>query len=379
MAAMSFQPQNENMRWGTRGTAGATIAGKLVFDDVSFTIGKRTILHHISFELKPGEIVSVLGPSGCGKTSMLRLAAGVSSPTSGRIALDDRLVASNTTFIAPEKRNIGLMFQDFGLFPHLTILQNVKYGLSTWLKDDAEHAAIAALTRVGMEIHAKQYPHQLSGGEQQRVALARTIAPRPQVLLMDEPFSGLDQRLRDTVRSETFALLREMRATAILVTHDPEEAMEVSDRILLMRDGRIVQSGTPEELYNNPIDPKAATFFSDANHFTGIVHASKIETPLGPIAAMGLQDGVEAEVILRPHLISITKPGRGNPNESFEAFVKDVGFRGHFAQLKLMIPHCEQDIIANVLASDAPAKGEMANFKIIPTKGGRGVLAFKKA
>ena len=379
MAAMSFQPQNENMRWGTRGTAGATIAGKLVFDDVSYTIGKRTILHNISFELKPGEIVSVLGPSGCGKTSMLRLAAGVSSPTSGRIALDDRLLATHTTFVPPEKRNIGLMFQDFGLFPHLSILQNVKYGLSTWLKDDAEHAAIAALTRVGMEIHAKQYPHQLSGGEQQRVALARTIAPRPQVLLMDEPFSGLDQRLRDTVRSETFALLREMRATAILVTHDPEEAMEVSDRILLMRDGRIVQSGTPEELYNNPIDPKAATFFSDANHFTGIVHGSAIETPLGPIAAMGLNEGEEAEVILRPHLISIIKPGKGNQSESFEAFVKDVGFRGHFAQLKLIIPNCDQDIIANVLASDAPAKGEMANFKITTTKAGRGVLAFKKA
>jgi iron(III) transport system ATP-binding protein len=374
MMAMSFQSNNENLLWGTRGTAGATIAGKLLFDDVSFKIASRQILEHISFELQPGEIVSILGPSGCGKTSLLRLAAGVSVPTSGRIALDDRDVASPTVFEAPERRNVGLMFQDFGLFPHLSVLQNVKYGLSTWRKEDADFAASAALTRVGMQAYASQYPHQLSGGEQQRVALARTIAPRPQILLMDEPFSGLDQRLRDQVRAETMALLREMRATAVLVTHDPEEAMEVSDRILLMRAGHIVQSGTPEELYNNPVDPLAATFFSDANHFIGTVYANAIETPLGRFAAAELDEGDHAEVILRPHLIGIEKANKG-----FEAFVKDIGFRGRFTQLKLIVDGCDQDIIANVSASDAPKKGQLARFSVSGIKQGRGVLVFKKA
>jgi iron(III) transport system ATP-binding protein len=371
MALMSVQSSEVNRPWGLRGTAGATIAGKLLFDDVAFKISGRTILDQISFELQPGEIVSVLGPSGCGKTTLLRLAAGVSKPNQGTIALDDGVVASSTVFVPPEKRNIGLMFQDFGLFPHLSVLQNVKFGLNTWRKDDADQAAKRALLRVGMDGHAEQFPHQLSGGEQQRVALARTIAPRPQVMLMDEPFSGLDQRLRDAVRSETIALLREMRATAILVTHDPEEAMEVSDRIFLMRQGRIVQAGTPRELYDRPIDAQAATFFSDANHFVGSVVAAHVDCPLGRFAAAGLSEGDHADIIVRPHHIELVKS-----NQGIRAFVKEIAFRGHFAQLKLIVSGCDKEVIANVLAQSAPQKGQLVYFTI---KSDNGVLAFKKA
>ena len=158
-------------------------------------------------------------------------------------------------FLPPEKRSIGLVFQDFALFPHLTILDNVRFGLNALSGDEARKEALIALSRVGLEDYAQAYPHVLSGGEQQRVALARALAPRPAVLLMDEPFSGLDSRLKDSVRAETLAILRESRATAIVVTHDAEEAMRMGDRIALLKDGALVQTGGAEELYLNPVEP----------------------------------------------------------------------------------------------------------------------------
>ena len=201
--------RTRTQKWGPRGTAAATFAARLSFEHVSLSYGALEAVHDVSFELLPGEIVCLLGPSGCGKTSLLRVAAGIERPTSGRLLLDGEEIAGPKRFAPPERRNIGLMFQDYALFPHLTILENVAFGLKSLQREVALKEARLALRRVGLSEYEQSYPYALSGGEQQRVALARAIVPRPAVMLMDEPFSGLDQRLRDLVRQETLALLKE--------------------------------------------------------------------------------------------------------------------------------------------------------------------------
>jgi iron(III) transport system ATP-binding protein len=192
------------------------------------------------------------------------------------------------------------MFQDYALFPHFTILENVAFGLRDLVAREAEVSARRALARVGLEGRADMYPDTLSGGEQQRVALARSIAPRPGVLLMDEPFSNLDRRMRDAIREETIAILREMGATTIVVTHDPEEAMRIADRIVLMRSGRIVQAADAETIYRHPADLFAARFFSDFNEVEAIVRDGKVATPVGVFPAPGMEDGRAALVCIRP-------------------------------------------------------------------------------
>src|SRR5690349_474202 len=264
-----------------RGKAAVTFAARLTFEDVSRRFGEGLALDHVSLDIAPGEIVCLLGPSGCGKTTLLRIAAGVERPSGGRVLIDNQEVAGPNRFVPPEKRGVGLMFQDFALFPHLSILDNVAFGLKSLTRSEAKAEAFTALERVGLGHYASEYPHILSGGEQQRVALARAIAPRPSVLLMDEPFSGLDPRLRESVRAETLDILRRSRATSIVVTHDAEEAMRMGDRIALLKDGRLVQVGTAEELYNSPASLFAAGFFSEVNIFEARALNGAVDTPLG--------------------------------------------------------------------------------------------------
>jgi iron(III) transport system ATP-binding protein len=287
-------------RFGQRGTAGAAIPAQLTFVDVVQTYGETRALDGVSLTVDPGELVCLLGHSGCGKTTLLRVAAGVEAPTGGRVLMDGLEVSGADAFVPPERRGIGLMFQDYALFPHLTILQNVAFGLRGLPPGDAEKSARRALERVGLERLADEYPSTLSGGEQQRVALARSIAPRPGVLLMDEPFSNLDRRMRDAIRDETVAILRETRATTIVVTHDPEEAMRIADRIVLMRSGKIVQEGSAEDLYQRPADLFAARFFCDFNEVEGTVRGGSVATPVGNFPAAGLAEGSRAIVCIRP-------------------------------------------------------------------------------
>ena len=280
--------------------AGVTFAARLSFENVSHTFaGNGETLSGVSLTAEPGEVLCLLGPSGSGKTTLLRIAAGIEPQTTGRVLMNDREIAGPSIFLPPEKRSIGLVFQDFALFPHLTILENVRFGLTAMSRAEANREAEIALSRVGLEQYAHSYPHVLSGGEQQRVALARALAPRPAVLLMDEPFSGLDSRLKDSVRAETLAILRESRATAIVVTHDAEEAMRMGDRIALLRGGRLVQTGTAEELYNRPNSLFAAGFFSEINVFDGEVAGGRVATPLGNFAAAGFPEGSTVEVAVR--------------------------------------------------------------------------------
>jgi iron(III) transport system ATP-binding protein len=295
-------------RWGQRGTAGASIPAQLSFDNIVQAYGGLNVVDGVSLTVEPGELVCLLGHSGCGKTTLLRIAAGVEAPTSGRVLMDNMEVSGPGAFVEPERRGIGLMFQDYALFPHMTVLQNVMFGLQDLSASEGDIAARRALSRVGLEHYANEFPHTLSGGEQQRVALARSIAPRPGVLLMDEPFSNLDRRMRDAIRDETVAILRETGATTIVVTHDPEEAMRIADRIVLMRSGAIIQQGLSEDIYRRPANLFAARFFCDFNEIKGSVSNGQASCPVGIFAAPHLADG-PAIVCVRPQGIRLKPSG----------------------------------------------------------------------
>lgn len=295
-----------------RRATGVSFAARLAFDDIHHSYGERETLQGLSLTVEPGEVICLLGPSGSGKTTLLRIAAGIEAQSRGRLLLNDREIAGPERSLPPERRGIGLMFQDFALFPHLTIVDNVRFGLTQLSRKDGRAAAVAALERVGLAHHAFSYPHLLSGGEQQRVALARALAPRPAVLLMDEPFSGLDSRLRDSIRSETLAILREARATTVIVTHDAEEAMRMGDRIALLRQGRLIQIGTAEDLYHRPADLFTAGFFSEINVFESVVQGGECLTPLGQIAS-DLSEGTAVSVAVRHSGIHVDADGNGLP------------------------------------------------------------------
>ncbi len=285
---------------------------RLEIRDLSCAFDGRRVVEDVTLSVAAGQVLCLLGPSGCGKTTTLRAISGVEVPTGGEILIDGRSVYAPDSFIPPETRGVGLIFQDFALFPHLSIGDNVAFGLRGPRAVRRRRVA-ELLERVHLERYVAAYPHELSGGEQQRVALARAIAPRPRVMLMDEPFSGLDNRLRDGIRDETLGLLKEEGAAVLLVTHEPEEAMRMADEIALMRDGRIVQRGAPYNIYNNPADRAAAAFFSDINVIEGEVNGALTDTPFGRFLAPGVPDGTRVDIVIRPQHVRIDfdRAGRG--------------------------------------------------------------------
>lgn len=286
--------------WGPRGTVGVAFAAALEFADVHVDIGEREVLKGVSFALSPGEIVCLLGESGSGKSTILRAAAGILPVRQGEIRINREIVSSPRVHLPPEKRGIGLMFQDFALFPHMTVLENAAFGLGRLGGREARAQAHQALKRVGLDDRAGDFPARLSGGQQQRLALARTVAPRPGILALDEPFSGLDARLRQSVRAETLAVLRETGATTIIVTHDPEEAMLLGDRIALLRDGRIIQIAPATDVYQHPVDLHAARYLAHLSEVTGVVKGGIAATALGPLPVTGRRDGAKVIVGIRP-------------------------------------------------------------------------------
>ncbi|MEQ9575581.1 MAG: ABC transporter ATP-binding protein [Rhodospirillales bacterium] len=246
--------------------AAASKADGLHMLNVSHAFGDNTVVSGVSVFVNPGELVCLLGPSGCGKTTLLRLAAGLETLQVGRITIGEDTVADGHggAQMPPEKRNVGLMFQDFALFPHLTVYENIVFGLAD--KDRTRRDwARGTLATMGLGDYADTFPHTLSGGQQQRVALLRALAPAPRVLLLDEPFSGLDVNRRAQIRQDTFHILSRSGIATLMVTHDPEEAMFMADRILVMQHGRIVQSGTPVEIYFHPQTVFVAELFGPVN------------------------------------------------------------------------------------------------------------------
>lgn len=349
--------------WGRRGTAGAAIASRLTIESVARRYHTHNALQGVDLDIAPGEVVCLLGPSGCGKTTLLRIAAGIEKPSSGRILLDGREVAGPNRFVPPEKRNVGLVFQDFALFPHLTILGNVMFGLRGLPQTDAERVARAALDRVGLAHYANGYPHTLSGGEQQRVALARAIAPRPGVLLMDEPFSGLDVQLRATMQEETLAILRETGATCIIVTHDSVEAMRLGDRIAVMRDGRVLQVGSAEDLYGRPHDLFVARMFSAINEVHAKVRDGAVSLSLGTFEVPGIEEGEPVVLGIRERGISLSGPGPGGNGR-----VRHVRFLGDAAIVEVAVDGLEDPIRARVRDGERFSPGDEVRVTVDPSK-----------
>ncbi|MGD9802422.1 MAG: ABC transporter ATP-binding protein [Hyphomicrobiaceae bacterium] len=342
---------------------GVRAPASLTFEAVERRYGEIIALSSVSLDVEPGEIVCLLGPSGCGKTTLLRIACGVEKPTSGRVTISGVEVAGPKRFVPPEKRHVGLMFQDFALFPHLSILDNVTFGLKTLSRAEAVRAARDALARVGMLSHESKYPHMLSGGEQQRVALARAIVPRPSVMLMDEPFSGLDVHLRGRLQEETTALLRETRATSIIVTHHPEEAMRLADRIAVMRRGRLVQVGRARDLHRNPADLYVARLFSEINEIPWVVEGGALRTPVGTFWVPEIAEGEKAVLCLRQREIALAKPGVG-----LAARIMDLKSLGDAALLDLAVQGFDEPLRVRLRESEMPGLDSEVSVVVDPAR-----------
>jgi len=341
------------------GRAAASLAASLTFKNIERQFDRAYAVRGVSLRIKAGELVCLLGPSGCGKTTLLRLASGIETPTSGRILLNDYEVAGPERFVQPERRNVGLMFQDFALFPHLTVLQNVAYGLTGLSKKLAMQEALSALARIELERYANCYPHILSGGQQQRVALARALAPRPAVILMDEPFSGLDVYLRDTLRKTTRELLKKTRSTGIIVTHDPVEAVQMADRIVVMRDGLIVQAGVANELYRNPEDLFVARLFSEINELPAVVKNGAVDMPFGRFPVRGFKDGDRVVFCVRQRAVCPDWKG-------IHGRILGAQFQGDLVQLSIGITGLEKPLVSLMREEMAPAVGEEVMINVDP-------------
>ncbi|MDB2236348.1 ABC transporter ATP-binding protein [Halorubrum ezzemoulense] len=283
-----------------------TAESVLSLSGVTKAFGPETAVDDVSLDVRSGELLTFLGPSGCGKTTTLRTIAGLEEPTEGQITLGDEVVAGDGSFVPPERRDVGIVFQNFALFPHLTVRENIAFGLTDADAAESEARVDELLELVEMTDHGEKTPDQLSGGQKQRVALARSLAPEPEVLLLDEPFSNLDVRLRVEMREEVRRILKEAGVTAVSVTHDQEEALSISDRVAVMSDGRIEQVGRPESVFERPESKFVASFLGRASFLEGELRDGKVDTGIGRFDAVTLEgydtvyDGAPVDVLVRP-------------------------------------------------------------------------------
>ena len=343
---------------------------KLNIENISHSYGAKAVIENLSLTVEEGAVACLLGPSGCGKTTLLRLVAGLTSLQSGRILLDASVVSDPAIGIEtpPEKRNVGFMFQDYALFPHLDILQNITFGL-----DDLSPEKLAEIQRVMIQMDVVEltnsYPHTLSGGQQQRVALLRALAPLPRLLLLDEPFTGLDINLRVQVREDTLGLIKQMGVTTLMVTHDPQEAMFMADHILIMRDGKVEQGGSPREIYQFPATEFTARFVGQTNILQGIILSAgydEVMTSIGPVPCLSMRDlefGTDAFISIRPESFEIDSNGPFGAKvctirymgQSILLEVEIVGEIGQGHRLKMRVhPNLRVDV------------GEEIQFRIMP-------------
>jgi iron(III) transport system ATP-binding protein len=283
-------------------------------------------LRALDLELAPGEVLTVIGPSGCGKSTLLRLVAGLERPDAGAITIAGEVVADRRSWVPPERRRAGLVFQDHALFPHLDVQRNVAFGLHDRPRSERRARVRELLELVGLGHLERRHPHELSGGEQQRVALARALAPHPAIVLLDEPFSSLDENLRARVRTDTLAVLRATGSSAIIVTHDQDEALSLGDRIAVMREGVVAQVGTPDVVYRSPVSRFVATFMGEADFLPARVRDGSLTSEIGDVSAVdGWEDAdAEVEVMLRPHEVALA------PDDRSASVVSRVEYHGAF-------------------------------------------------
>jgi iron(III) transport system ATP-binding protein len=329
-------------------------AASLSVAGLSKSFGRTPVLSDLDLEVPTGTLTAVLGPSGCGKTTLLRIVAGFERPDSGEVRLGDRLLDNGRTHLAPERREIGFVPQEGALFPHLDVAANVGFGLPRAARRGSRVEELLEL--VGLGGLGGRLPHQLSGGQQQRVALARALAPEPGLVLLDEPFDALDAGLRAQVRGEVRTALAAAGATALLVTHDQEEALSLADLVAVMRDGRIVQIADPQTLYRDPIDADVAVFVGDAVLLEGRLDGDVAETALGKLETRGAHgsSGI-ATVMLRPEQIHCGAPG----GEGAPGRVCSAEFYGHDAIASVALDAGGPEILARAVGHSLPRSGEV--------------------
>ncbi len=304
--------------------------------DITKRYGDVAAVEGLSFALQPGEILSILGPSGSGKTTVLRLIAGFESPDRGEIRIQGRVVSGAAVHVPPNRRNVGMVFQEYALFPHLTVAQNVSFGLRRMSREERERRLVEVLALAGLARLEQRYPHELSGGQQQRVALARTIAPRPITVLLDEPFSNLDAGMRRRLRQEVADILRAHTIATVFVTHDREEAFAMADRIGVMNDGRLEQLDTPDRIYHAPATPFVAQLAGTCDFLPGEVRGGVVVTEIGnvPYASNNgpLPQAAPVDLLVRPDDVQV------RPHPEGTAAIQAREFRGGETILVVRLP-----------------------------------------
>lgn len=321
---------------------------QLILENVSIAYGKNTIISNCSFSLSQGRILSLLGSSGCGKSTLLKAIAGLLPIQTGKISLGETLIAAPELLLTPEKNKVGMIFQDYALFPHLTVLDNVAFGLYKLAAKEREALAHKALTLVQLEKYSKRYPHELSGGQQQRVAIARTMVCKPSIILFDEPFSNLDVTVRQALAAEIKTLLKDQKITAIFVTHDKNEAFAMADEIAIIDKGEIAQLATPQDIYDNPNSYDIANFLGSGIVLPVTTTDAGWQTPIGNISQNEKEKVLfwgetenKTAVYLRPHQIKMTADEQG------DATIDEVNFRGDLTVYHLHINENKIDILSS--------------------------------
>ena len=322
--------------------------------------GKTVVLRGVNLHAPAGSLTAILGPSGCGKTTMLRLIAGFDVPDDGRICLGDQPLYADGRSVPPEHRKIGYVVQEGALFPHLTVSENIRFGLRT-PRDVATRRAAELLEMVGLDVSlAGRYPHQLSGGQQQRVALARALAPEPQVILLDEPFASLDAGLRDSTRRAVAELLAQTGATAILVTHDQSEALSLADQVGVMRQGQLLQVAAPADLYRHPVDAEVAASLGEAVLLPATIQHDEAVCALGRLPVQAGACGGPAEIMLRPEQLTLGAPDAAGGTV---ASVTQVTFYGHDALVSLTLADGTV-VMARPAGHAVPRAGERVSITV---------------
>ena len=321
----------------------------------------RPALNNVDLDVEQGELIGVVGESGSGKSTLLRTIAGLETPSHGEILLDGQLVSTAHLVEPPERRSVGLVFQDYALFPHLTVARNIGYGLHRLKRSARDQRVRELLALVGMPGLGERYPHELSGGQRQRVALARALAPRPAVILLDEPFSNLDAALRDELRAEVERILRESGTTALIVVHDAEDVLATVDRVAILRDGELWQVGAPRSLYENPRDEYVARFFGPTSIIPAVARTGFFETPLGPVDSP-LATGDDCAVLLSVRPADVVPDADG-----VAATIARASYRGGRIEFTAFVTDAagaRLEVIGNAPARALLSTGDSARLRI---------------